>query len=179
MRKITHKFYASGQPEISEGLSVGGWPSSVGNLPPGEPAVIDCTCELPRSSSVLKNAYLCVATWDTRAPLPSQIESAVRWACRKRAQGKSVFIHCAFVELGLVEDWKSAEKLIKEKRPCIRMNALHRKSLEEWSKNRLSTKRNERTDRPGAGWLVETSRPVRDGYFLVAAPIMTYQTSHL
>ncbi|KAK1275944.1 putative dual specificity protein phosphatase DSP8 [Acorus gramineus] len=145
--------------EISEGLYVGGWPSSVGNLPPGEPAVIDCTCELPRSSSVLKNSYLCVATWDTRAPLPSQIESAVRWACRKRAQGKSVFVHCAFghgrsvsvtcallVELGLVEDWKSAEKLIKEKRPCIRMNALHRKSLEEWSKNRLSTKRNERTD---------------------------------
>lgn len=84
--------------EISEGLYVGGWPSSFGHLPPDEPAIIDCTCELPRSSSVLKNAYLCVPTWDTRAPQPLQIENAVRWACRKRAQNKSVFIHCAFGE---------------------------------------------------------------------------------
>ncbi|KAK1309494.1 hypothetical protein QJS10_CPA09g00795 [Acorus calamus] len=33
--------------------------------------------------------------------------------------------------------------------------------------------------RPGKGRLVETSRPRWGGYFLVAAPIMTYQTSHL
>lgn len=52
---------------------------------------------------------------------------------------------CALlVALGLAEDWKNAEKLIKEKRPYIRMNALHRKALEEWSKDRLSSpKRNE------------------------------------
>lgn len=46
---------------------------------------------------------------------------------------------CALlVALGVVEDWKDAERLIKEKRPYIRMNALHRKALEEWSKDRLS-----------------------------------------
>lgn len=84
--------------EVSEGLYVGGWPSSFGHLPPGEPAIIDCTCELPRSSDVSQNAYLCIATWDTRAPQPIQIENAVRWACRKRAQKKPVFIHCAFGE---------------------------------------------------------------------------------
>ncbi|KAL0299076.1 UNVERIFIED_CONTAM: hypothetical protein Sradi_6567400 [Sesamum radiatum] len=33
---------------------------------------------------------------------------------------------------------ENAEKLIKEKRPYIRLNGLHRKALEEWSKHRLS-----------------------------------------
>jgi hypothetical protein len=49
---------------------------------------------------------------------------------------------CAIlVALGLAEDWKQAEKMIKEKRPFIKMNSLHRKSLEEWSKHLISTKR--------------------------------------
>nr|CAD1817880.1 unnamed protein product [Ananas comosus var. bracteatus] len=145
--------------EISEGLYVGGWPSSLEDLPPGNPAVIDCTCELPRSSAVSGSAYLCIATWDTRAPQPSQIESAVRWACRKRALKKPVYVHCAFghgrsvcvmcallVALGLAEDWKAAEKMIEEKRPFIKMNALHRKSLEEWSRHLLSPQRNGKSD---------------------------------
>lgn len=146
--------WKSGEPlysEISEGLYVGGWPTSMDHLPPGRPAVIDCTCELPRSSVLTPNGYLSVATWDTRAPQPSQIESAVRWACRKRTQKVPVYIHCAFghgrsvsvacavlVALGLADDWKSAEKIIREKRPFIKMNDLHRKNLEEWSKHRLS-----------------------------------------
>ncbi|KAE8797811.1 hypothetical protein D1007_26944 [Hordeum vulgare] len=137
--------------EIADGVYVGGWPSSVERLPPGEPAVIDCTCELPRSSTISENSYLCVATWDTRAPQPPQIESAVRWAVRKRSQNKPVYVHCAYghgrsicvmcallVALGLADDWKAAEQMIREKRPSISMNTLHRKSLEEWSKHLLS-----------------------------------------
>ncbi|XP_052154864.1 uncharacterized protein LOC127772908 [Oryza glaberrima] len=137
--------------EIADGVYVGGWPSSVERLPPGEPAVIDCTCELPRSSTISENSYLCVATWDTRAPQPSQIESAVRWALRKRSQNKAVYVHCAYghgrsvcvmcallVALGLAEDWKAAEQMIREKRPSISMNSLHRKSLEEWAKHLLT-----------------------------------------
>uniref|UniRef100_A0A6V7QYA3 Tyrosine specific protein phosphatases domain-containing protein n=1 Tax=Ananas comosus var. bracteatus TaxID=296719 RepID=A0A6V7QYA3_ANACO len=94
----------------------------------GGPAVIDCTCELPRSSFIPKDEYLCIATWDTRSPSPSQIESAVRWACRKRAERKPIYVHCAFghgrsvcimsallVALGLADDWKEAEKIIREK----------------------------------------------------------------
>lgn len=59
--------------------------------------------------------------------------------------GRSVAVLCALlVALGIVEDWKKAENFIRERRPYIRMNALHRKALEEWSKHRLSTpKRNE------------------------------------
>ncbi|GFP97266.1 uncharacterized protein ynbd [Phtheirospermum japonicum] len=137
--------------KVSEGLYVGGWPYSPDKLPPGNPAIIDCTCELPRKNELPGLAYLCVPTWDTRAPQPAEIETAVNWACRKRAQKVPIFIHCAYghgrsvavmcallVALGLAEDWKSAEKMIKEKRPYIRMNALHRKALEEWSKDRLS-----------------------------------------
>ncbi|OVA06006.1 Dual specificity phosphatase [Macleaya cordata] len=142
--------------EICEGVYVGGWPYSLETLPPGDPAIIDCTCELPRTRAVSQNSYLCIPTWDTRAPQPSEIESAVRWACRKKALNKPIFIHCAFghgrsvavmcallVALGVAEDWKNAEKIIRERRPCIRMNSLHRKSLEEWSEHRLSPKMNE------------------------------------
>ncbi|KAL2555639.1 uncharacterized protein Fot_00378 [Forsythia ovata] len=138
--------------EISEEIYVGGWPYSPDKLPPGNPAIIDCTCELPRKMELSGHAYLCIPTWDTRSPQPAEIESAVKWACRKRAQKTPVFIHCAYghgrsvavmcallVALGLAEDWKNAEKLIREKRPYIRMNALHRKALEEWSKHRLSS----------------------------------------
>lgn len=84
--------------EIAEGLFVGGWPTSPAHLPPGNPAVIDCTCELPRSDVVDECNYLCVPTWDTRSPLPPQIEGAVQWACRLREQKKPIFVHCAFGE---------------------------------------------------------------------------------
>ncbi|KAL4183040.1 hypothetical protein AMTRI_Chr11g96170 [Amborella trichopoda] len=58
------------------------------------------------------------------------------------SHGRSVAVMCALlVALGVAEDWKIAEMIIKEKRPSIRMNALHRRSLEEWSKSRLSSNR--------------------------------------
>ncbi|KAH7547744.1 hypothetical protein JRO89_XS14G0009700 [Xanthoceras sorbifolium] len=146
--------------KVCEGLYVGGWPFAPSKLPPGNPAIIDCTCEFPRIKEFEGHPYLCVPTWDTRAPQPGEIESAVKWACRKRAQNRPVFVHCAYghgrsvavmcallVALGIVEDWKKAEILIRERRPYIRMNALHHKALEEWSKHRLSTpRRNEATN---------------------------------
>ncbi|KAJ6433035.1 hypothetical protein OIU84_020128 [Salix udensis] len=107
--------------EICEGVYVGGWPYSADKLPPGHLSL-------------------------------GEIESAVKWACRKRAQNRPVFIHCAYghgrsvavmsallVALGMVEDWKKAEQLIRERRPCISMNSVHYNALEEWSKHRLST----------------------------------------
>ncbi|KAJ0721668.1 putative protein-tyrosine phosphatase [Helianthus annuus] len=110
--------------EVIDGVYVGGWPSSPEKMPPGKPAVVDCTCELPRVFRVSGNGYLCVPTWDTRSPDPGGIESAVRWACRKKAQNIPVFVHCAYghgrsvavtcallVALGVVEDWKNAEKV--------------------------------------------------------------------
>ncbi|PWA40945.1 dual specificity protein phosphatase domain-containing protein [Artemisia annua] len=137
--------------EVVEGVYVGGWPNEVGKMPPGGVAVVDCTCELPRVSGGM-GGYMCVPTWDTRACDPGEMERAVKWACRKKSQNVPVFVHCAYghgrsvqvmcallVSLGVVDNWKNAEKLIKEKRPYIRMNDLHRKALEEWSKDRLSS----------------------------------------
>lgn len=92
----------SGEPsytEISEGLYVGGWPSSPDKLPPGDPAIIDCTCELPRKTEFSGLAYRCIPTWDTRAPQPADIESAVKWALRKRELKRPIFIHCAYGKL--------------------------------------------------------------------------------
>lgn len=135
--------------EVHDGIYVGAWPSSPRMLPPGDPAIVDCTCEFPRVTSGLP--YRCIPTWDTRSPQPADIESAVKWACRQRDLNRPIFVHCAYghgrsvavmcallVALGITEDWKNAEKLIKQKRPYIRMNALHRKALEEWSRHRLS-----------------------------------------
>lgn len=149
LRRFVHK--EEPYTEVSEGLFVGGWPFSPEMLPPGNPAIVDCTVELPRRPECFGNAYMCVPTWDTRAPNPSDIESAVKWASRKRAQGVPVFIHCAYghgrsvavmcallVALEIVDDWKNAEKLIQQTRPFIRMNSLHREALDEWSKHRLS-----------------------------------------
>ncbi|XP_047328041.1 uncharacterized protein YnbD-like [Impatiens glandulifera] len=141
--------------EIFDGLYVGGWPYALEKLPPGNPAIIDCTCELPRKLDLSGRSYLCIPTWDTRSPEPSEIESAVKWAMRKRVQNFPIFVHCAYghgrsvavmcallVAMGLADDWKIAEMKIKEKRPYIRMNSLHRKALDEWSKHRLSSPKN-------------------------------------
>ncbi|KAF5185427.1 Dual specificity phosphatase, partial [Thalictrum thalictroides] len=58
--------------------------------------------------------------------------------------GRSVAVVCALlVALGVAENWKNAEEIIRGRRPCIRMNSLHRKHLEEWSKNRLAPIKNE------------------------------------
>ncbi|KAK1647460.1 hypothetical protein QYE76_065265 [Lolium multiflorum] len=139
--------------EIAQGLYLGGWPFLPNHLPPGDPSVVDCTCELPRSGFVKVDEYICLATWDTRAPSLSQIEFAARWACDKRAQGKPVYVHCAFghgrsacvmcailVAMGIAETWKDAENIIRGRRK-IKMNALHRKTLEDWSKTRLVQKK--------------------------------------
>ena len=89
----------SGEPpytQVHEGLYVGGWPSSNEKLPPGDPAIIDCTCEFPRLKEFSGLPYRCIPTWDTRSPQPADIESAVKWACRKRELNRPIFVHCAY-----------------------------------------------------------------------------------
>lgn len=59
------------------------------------------------------------------------------YGCSTTGHGRSVCVMCALlVELGVAESWKDAEKTIRQKRPLIRMNAQHRKRLEEWYKRR-------------------------------------------
>ena len=42
---------------------VGGWPESDCCFPAADPAVIDCTCELPKTHNAKR--YLCIPVWDT------------------------------------------------------------------------------------------------------------------
>lgn len=82
--------------EVCEDVYFGGWPHSANKFPPSSPDIVNCTCEFPRNPELKGHPYLCVPTWDTRSPQPGEIESAVKWALRKRAQDKPVFIHCAY-----------------------------------------------------------------------------------
>lgn len=133
--------------KVCEGIYVGGWPFLPEDVPPGEPAVIDCTCELPRSDCVRDLPYLCIPTWDTRGPCTDDIERAVRWASLKRLEKRPVFIHCAsghgrsvavtcalLISLGLVGTLKDGEQMIQDSRPRARMNRLQIESLEKWMK---------------------------------------------
>ena len=90
----------SGEPpytQVHDSLYVGGWPSSPRMLPPGDPAIVDCTCEFPRVKDFTAGLpYRCIPTWDTRSPQPADIESAVKWASRQRDLNRPIFIHCAY-----------------------------------------------------------------------------------
>ena len=46
---------------------LGGWPASLAMTPSGNPAVLDCTCELPRMQKNLP--YLNLPVWDTHGML--------------------------------------------------------------------------------------------------------------
>ena len=55
--------------------------------------------------------------------------------------GRSACVVCAIlVVLGIAETWKDAENIIRERRK-IKMNALHWKTLEEWSNHRVFQKK--------------------------------------
>ncbi|KAL3685469.1 hypothetical protein R1sor_003491 [Riccia sorocarpa] len=149
MRRIKNKEDVYNQ--VSPGLFVGGWPSGVSDLPPGNPAVVDCTCELPRPDHADPREYLNVPTWDTRGPFPEDIEKAVQWAVKKREQERPIYVHCAFghgrsvtvmcalmVALGLTDTWSKAEKLIQVHRPRARLNKAQQESLQQWSKFRTT-----------------------------------------
>lgn len=42
---------------------VGGWPENADYLPPGNPSVIDCTNEFPKTHN--SSRYLCLMVWDS------------------------------------------------------------------------------------------------------------------
>jgi hypothetical protein len=48
----------------NERLYIGGWPEQPGWLPPVQPAILDVTCELPRTYT--DSEYLMLPTWDTQ-----------------------------------------------------------------------------------------------------------------
>lgn len=74
-------------------MYIGGWPEQPGWLPEGNPAIVDVTCELPRTCT--DSAYLVLPTWDCQAPNTAQIQQGVDFAQEQLSAGQSVYIHCA------------------------------------------------------------------------------------
>eukprot|EP00250_Pteridium_aquilinum_P004218 c14445_g1_i1 orf=310-1017(+) len=131
--------------EVAKGIYVGGWPSQPSYVPPGEPAIIDCTCEFPRSEYVKNLPYMNIPTWDSSGPLPEDIQAAVQWALHRRSENRPIYIHCAYghgrsvtvmcallLSLNAAGTFEEAIKLIKDCRPTARLNPLQRKSFEKW-----------------------------------------------
>lgn len=129
---------------ISDGWYLGGWPSRAGLLPPGDLAILDCTCELPFKWDL---PYLVLPIWDTKAPTVAQIETGVQWAARQRGAGRTVFVHCAhghgrspvlmcagLLSEGLAENPKHAEQLVAAQRPGIHINSSQFAALSSWWK---------------------------------------------
>ncbi|KAK9809886.1 hypothetical protein WJX72_001063 [[Myrmecia] bisecta] len=132
---------------VAPGWYIGGWPGVPGGLPPGNPSVVDLTCELPRRSP---GRYLCLPTWDNDAPTPLQIETGAQWAFKERGQGHPVFVHCAhghgrstvvlcacLVLVKAAASFQEAFAMTKKLRPGVKLNRKQYASLVEWDKMRF------------------------------------------
>ncbi|KAJ6837047.1 putative uncharacterized protein YnbD [Iris pallida] len=100
--------------ENSEGLYIGGWPSSPDRFPPEEPVVIDCICELPRTSVFLK-MHIFVFPLGIQDPhnqpkLKLQFDGHVNLGPKKR----TIYIHCAF---GSNCQWLAAIQIVLSQIP--------------------------------------------------------------
>ncbi|KAK9805939.1 hypothetical protein WJX73_006912 [Symbiochloris irregularis] len=128
--------------EIANGWYLGGWPSRAGLLPPGDLAILDCTCELPFKWDL---PYMVLPIWDTKAPTVAQIEEGVQWAAQQRKAGRTLFVHCAhghgrspvlmcaaMIFEGLAKDPRHAEALVFERRPGIHINTQQMEALTSW-----------------------------------------------
>jgi protein-tyrosine phosphatase len=121
---------------------LGGWPPSDSLLPPGEPSVVDVTCELPKQHG---SRYLCLPTWDTQGPTPELIEQGVRWSLKESADGQPIYIHCAhghgrsatvmcaaFIASGKAKDIDDAVAVLRRARPRVRLNKKQRAVVQAW-----------------------------------------------
>ena len=142
--------------KITDGLYLGGWPADESLLPPpgkNGVAVCDVTCELPRRVMSI-GAYTTVPVWDSHAPSPAAIESAVNWVVEKLDGGYAVLVHCAHGHgrsavitggvlraLGEASTVEDAVELMRKARPLVKMNARQLASLEDWEHQRYMSKR--------------------------------------
>lgn len=124
-------------------LYIGGWPEQPGWLPSVQPAILDVTCELPRTYA--DSEYLMLPTWDTQAPNTLQIQQGVDWAKEQLAAGQSVYIHCAhghgrsatvlaalLIATGQATTAEEAVEVIRRARPRVRLNKPQAAAVKAW-----------------------------------------------
>jgi hypothetical protein len=86
-----------------------------------------------------------VPTMDRCPPVESELERAVQWIAEKRAQGRKVYVHCAFgrgrsamvtaaalVRLGAARDASDAMALLRRARPSVSVKGDQQRALEAW-----------------------------------------------
>lgn len=133
--------------KIVDGLYLGGWPANDRLLPPRGKmgiAICDVTCELPRRA-MSSEAYRVVPCWDSHAPVPEEIDSAVHWVLGKLDEGYAVLVHCAhghgrsavitggvLRRLGVAATVGDAGDMMKLARPLVKMNSRQQAALAEW-----------------------------------------------
>ena len=121
--------------EVAPGIFVGRM-SPPGALPPGEPWVIDLTCELIPPRRVRGERYRCLPTLDGTAPAAAPFWALVREVAALEAP---LFIHCAaghgrsatlaaavIVERGLAADVDAAEAMMRRHRPRVALGRAQR-----------------------------------------------------
>ncbi|CAD7705347.1 unnamed protein product [Ostreobium quekettii] len=142
--------------EILPGWYLGGWPHDASCLPPGSPAVLDVTSELPRTQ--ISGEYLCLPTWDTHAPVVPQIEQGVSWALAQRSVGRNVYVHCAhghgrsvlvlcacLIQGNHAADYSEAIRIIKSRRPRVKMNKRQNAAFQSWMQKRQENDTSKKT----------------------------------
>jgi hypothetical protein len=135
--------------KIVDGLYLGGWPANERLLPPrGKSgiAICDVTCELPRRA-MSADMYCMVPCWDSHAPSPNAIDTAVHWVLGRLEEEYSVLIHCAHGHgrsavvtggvlraLGLAATVVDAGEIMKKARPLVKMNSRQLEALADWER---------------------------------------------
>uniref|UniRef100_A0A061SJ91 Dual specificity protein phosphatase diacylglycerol catalytic region n=1 Tax=Tetraselmis sp. GSL018 TaxID=582737 RepID=A0A061SJ91_9CHLO len=135
--------------QVAKSWYIGGWPQTEQDIPCGDVAVIDCTCELLRRHN---RPYLCLPTWDCQGPAPSLIDEGVNWAIQQKSCGREVLVHCAhghgrscvvlcaiLISQGLADTIDDALTIVRSTRERAKLNANQRRALVEWQ-NRISKK---------------------------------------
>jgi hypothetical protein len=124
----------------------------------GVHCIVDLCAELGPIDRLRRAPFerLELPTMDRCPPSNEDIDRAVRWIAERRAQGRGVYVHCAFgrgrsatlcaaalVYLRVAKDPHEAMVILRRARPSVRVKGDQRRALDVWAR-----KHRERNDGP-------------------------------